>query len=274
MKKITLRTIAVLLVTAASITGTSAFAMGKTDKADGDKIIKVASHTPPMTDMLELVREDLAAEGYELEIVKVSDNVQANVALHNKEVDANFFQHALFMGMYNEKNNANLVSLQPVYNAIVAFYGRNIKSIEDIKEGATVAIPSDPTNQSRALRLLAAYKMISLKDPSSYKVSLEDIKDNPKNLQFESISLLNLNEAYKEKDLVFNYPTYIAKIGLKPQTDGIMIEDEDTTFAIMVATRQDNMDSPKMAALKKVMTNEKIQKFIKENLKGHATQAF
>lgn len=237
--------------------------------------LKVASHTAPMTDMLELIKEDLEAEGYLLEIVKVSDNVQANVALHNKEVDANFFQHKLFMEMFNEGNDANLVQVQPVYDAVVAFYGKDMKSIDDLKDGADVAIPSDPTNMTRALRLLAEHKIITLKEPESYAVTVEDIAENPKNLVFSSIALLNLNEAYNEKDLIFNYPAYATKIGLSPEKDGLITEQTgDLTFAVSLVAREDNKDSEAIMALKKVMTGDKIKEFIQTKLENVARQAF
>ena len=202
--------------------------------------VKVASHTAPMTDMLEMIKDDLQKEGYNLEIVKVSDNVQANVALNNKEVDAN-----------------------------------NIKDIKELKDGADVAIPSDPTNLARALRLLDKNKVITLKDPNSYTVTTADIKENPKNLKFTEVALLNLNEAYNEKDLVFNYPTYIAKLGLTPLKDGVLVEDQnDSTFAVSLVAREDNKDSDAVKAVKKALASEKIKNFINEKLKGHATPAF
>ena len=227
--------------------------------------VKVASHTAPMTDMLEMIKDDLQKEGYNLEIVKVSDNVQANVALNNKEVDANFFQHKPFMEQFNQKNGAHLVAVQPIYNATVAFYSKNIKDIKELKDGADVAIPSDPTNLARALRLLDKNKVITLKDPNSYTVTTADIKEN----------LLNLNEAYNEKDLVFNYPTYIAKLGLTPLKDGVLVEDQnDSTFAVSLVAREDNKDSDAVKAVKKALASEKIKNFINEKLKGHATPAF
>lgn len=238
-------------------------------------VVKVASHTAPMTDMLELVKEDLAKEGYTLEIVKVSDNVQANVALKNKEVDANFFQHKLFMEMFNKGNNANLVQVQPIYDAVVAFYSKDIKNISELKDGADVAIPSDPTNMTRALRLLAEHKVITLKDPTSFSVTLEDIAENPKNLVFSTISLLNLNEAYKEKDLVFNYPAYITKIGLSPEKDGLITEKTgDLTFAVSLVAREDNKDSDGVKAVKKALTSDKIKEFINTKLANVAKVAF
>lgn len=249
----------------------------KTDSSENTELetIKVASHTNPMVDMLELVREDLEEKGYELEIVSVSDNVQANIALNNKEVDANFFQHEPFMEQFNKGNDGELVKVTPVYNALVAFYSKDYDDIKDIKENAVVAIPNDPTNKARALRLLSKGGLIELKNENSYEVDLEDIKDNPLNLEFKEWGLLNLNEAYQESDLTFNYPTYIEALELTPEEDGLILESEtDQVFAITVAARKDNIDSEKIKALKEVMTGDKIREFIETNLKGHAKVAF
>jgi len=202
--------------------------------------------------MLELVKEDLQKEGYTLEIVKVSDNVQANVALANKEVDANFFQHEPFMKQYNEKNKTNLVAVAKVYNSIPAFYSKTVKNIKDLKDGADVAIPSDASNLARALRLLAHGGLITLNDPNSYNVTVKDIKDNPKHLKFTEVGLLNLSDAYAEKDLIFNYPSYIAKLNLTPMKDGLLLEDKgDFTYAGVLVAREDNKDDAKIQAVKK-----------------------
>ena len=237
--------------------------------------VKVASHTSPMTDMLELIKEDLKKDGYNLEIVKVSDNVQANVALNNKEVDANFFQHRPFMEQFNQKNNAHLVAIQPIYNATVSFYSKTLKDIKDLKDGADVAIPSDASNMARALRLLAHGGLITLNDPNSYNVTVKDIKDNPKHLKFTEVGLLNLSDAYAEKDLVFNYPTYIAKLNLTPMKDGLLMEDKaDFTYAGVLAAREDNKDDAKIQAVKKALTSQKVKDFLQKNYDGKATAAF
>ncbi|WP_218661877.1 MetQ/NlpA family ABC transporter substrate-binding protein [Streptococcus dysgalactiae] len=238
-------------------------------------VVKVAAHTSPMTDMLEAVKDNLAKQGYKLEVVTVTDNIQANVALKNKEVDANFFQHKPFMEMFNKGNDANLVQVQPIYDAIVAFYGKDLKDIKDLKEGADVAIPNDPTNMTRALRLLAEHKVISLQDPNSMSVTIEDITENPKNLIFSPVSLLNLNEAYKEKDMIFNYPTYIAKLNLTPEKDGVLVEEgNDHFFAVSLVAREDNKDSKAVKAVQQALTSKEIKTFIEDKLNGHAKVAF
>lgn len=274
MKKI----LALLLVFSALLVGCAGNTKKETKMEETKKemeVIKVAAHTNPMTTMLKLIEPDLKEKGYKLELVSVTDNVQANVALNSKEVDANFFQHEPFMAQFNDKNKANLVKVTPVYNALVAFYSKTAKSLDELKDGAVVAIPNDPTNKARALRLLASSKLIELKDPNSYKVTVEDVVKNPKNLQFKEWGLLNLNEAYQESDLTFNYPTYIEALKLKPLENGLILEPEaDKTFAIIIAAREDNKDSEKIKVLKELMNDEKIKNFIDQKLKGHARIAF
>ena len=274
MKKV-LSIVASLLALVLVLTACSSKTSDKKEEKKEDKTIKVAAHVPPFTDMLELVKEDLQKEGYTLEIVKVSDNVQANVALANKEIDANFFQHEPFMKQYNEKNKTNLVAVAKVYNSIPAFYSKDIKNIKDLKDGADVAIPSDASNLARALRLLAHGGLITLNDPNSYNVTVKDIKDNPKHLKFTEVSLLNLSDAYAEKDLVFNYPTYIAKLNLTPMKDGLLMEDKaDFTYAGVLAAREDNKDDAKIQAVKKALTSQKVKDFLQKNYDGKATAAF
>ena len=274
MKKL-LSIIASLLALVLVLTACSSKTSEKKEEKKENKTIKVAAHISPMTDMLELIKEDLQKEGYTLEIVKVSDNVQANVALANKEIDANFFQHEPFMKQYNEKNKTNLVAVQRVYNSIPAFYSKDIKNIKDLKDGADVAIPSDASNMARALRLLAHGGLITLNDPNSYNVTVKDIKDNPKHLKFTEVGLLNLSDAYAEKDLIFNYPSYIAKLKLTPMKDGLLLEDKDDfTYAGVLVAREDNKDDAKVQAVKKALTSEKIKNFLEKDYNGKAIVAF
>lgn len=245
------------------------------DQASDDMTITVASHTDPMTTILDLIKDDLELEGYTLEVMQVSDNVQANVALQNKEADANFFQHEPFMMQFNEGNGANLVKATPVYNALVSFYSKDYTSLDQVEDGAIVAIPNDSTNRTRALRLLATSNLITLDNPESYDLGVENIVDNPKNLEFKEWGLLNLNEAYQESNLTFNYPTYIQALDLKPEEDGLLLEPQaDQTYAITVAARQDNIDSKKIESLVKHITSDEVKTFINEKLDGHAKPAF
>lgn len=258
--------------TEASSTASSSESVTETASSE-DTVIKVASHTTPMTDIVEIAAS-VVEEPYTIELVEVSDNIQYNEAVFNDEADANFAQHEPFMQVFNEERGADLVAIQPIYNAVVGFYAPEYETIDDIEDGAEVAIPSDATNEARALHILDAQGLIDVPDETF--VTVDDITSNTKNLTFTSVDLLNLNAAYQDGvDLVFNYPTYIAEIDLTP-ADAIFLEEDDTNrFAVQLVTREGNADSEKIQALQKAFTSQEVYDFLEElAAKGHLAPAF
>ncbi|MFA7745378.1 MetQ/NlpA family ABC transporter substrate-binding protein [Salinicoccus roseus] len=238
-------------------------------------VVQVASHLPPMTDVVEIAG-DVIEDPYEIELVEVSDNIQYNEALLNEEVDANFAQHEPFMEIFNEERDGNLVALQPVYNAIVGFYSPVYDSIDELEDGAEVAIPSDATNEARALMILDQQGIITLASDAEHTATVEDIEENPKNLEFTHIDLLNLTGAYEDGvPLVFNYPTYISSIDLTPEDAVLLEEDEDYTFAIQLVAREDNQDSEEIQAIEEAFTSQEVHDFLMElSEEGHLEPAF
>lgn len=238
-----------------------------------DTVIKVASHTTPMTDIVELAAE-VVEEPYTIELVEVSDNIQYNEAVLNDEADASFAQHEPFMEVFNEERNGDLVAIQPIYNAVVGFYVPEYESIEDIEDGAEVAIPSDMTNEARALHILDAQGLIDVPDETF--VTVDDITENDKNLNFTHVDLLNLNASYQDGvDLVFNYPTYISEIGLTPEEALFLEEDDSNRFALQIVTREGNADSEKIQALKAAFTSQEVYDYLEElAASGHLEPAF
>ncbi len=238
-----------------------------------DTVIKVASHTTPMTDIVELAAE-VVEEPYTIELVEVSDNIQYNEAVLNDEADASFAQHEPFMEVFNEERNGDLVAIQPIYNAVVGFYAPEYESIEDIEDGAEVAIPSDMTNEARALHILDAQGLIDVPDETF--VTVDDITENDKNLNFTHVDLLNLNASYQDGvDLVFNYPTYISEIGLTPEEALFLEEDDSNRFALQIVTREGNADSEKIQALKAAFTSQEVYDYLEElAASGHLEPVF
>ena len=247
------------------------------DVAEQEEIvIKVASHLPPMTDIVELAGE-VIAEPYKVELVEVSDNIQYNEAVLHEEADANFAQHAPFMEQFNAERDGNLVALQTIYNPVVGFYSPVYDSIEEIEDGIEVAIPSDGTNEARALLILDHYGLLTV-DPEvgASEVTVDDITENPNNFTFTHIDLLNLTSAYEDGvPLVFNYPTYIDRIDLTTD-DALMLEDDDMyTFALQVIAREDNQDSPEIQALLEAFTSQEVHDYLTELAEiGHLEPAF
>lgn len=225
----------------------------------------VASHLPPMTDIVEIAA-DVIEEPYSIELLEVTDNVQYNDAVQYKEAYASFAQHEPFMEQYNEANDGNLVALQTIYDPIVGYYSPVYNSIDEIEEGAEVAIPSDKSNETRALLTLAEQDLIELDESvAAIDVTLDDITSNPLNLEFTSIDLLNLTAAYEDGvELVFNLPTYIASIGLTPDDALFLESEENTLFALIVAVHGDNADNEATQALVEAFTSQEVYDFLTE----------
>ncbi|MDO7864345.1 MetQ/NlpA family ABC transporter substrate-binding protein [Brochothrix thermosphacta] len=245
-----------------------------TDKED--KVIKVSSHMTPMTDVVEKAGEAIKKDGYTIELVQVNDNIQYNEILKNKEVDANFAQHEPYMQKFNSEKDANLVAIQKIYNAKVGFYSKSYKNIADIPKGSKVAIPNDVSNEGRALAILADQGLIKLKDGVGFNGTIKDVTENKKDLQWLQVDLLNLSSAYDEDNvaLVYNYPTYIAKLNLTPK-DALFLEKKvDDRFAISLVAREDNKDSAKIKALKKAMTSKEVRDFLEKEHSATLVPAF
>ena len=245
------------------------------ESAEEDTEITVVAQTTPMTDIVEIAAQAIE-EPYTVKLIEVADNIQYNEAVFNDEADANFAQHEPFMEQFNAESDADLVAMEQIYNAIVGFYSPVYDSIDELEDGAEVAIPSDPTNEARALMILDNADIITLADDVTYKASVDDIEDNPKDLNFTHVDLLNLSSSYEDGiPLVFNYPTYIEPLGLTP-SDAVLLEDDDeNTFAIRVVAREGNEDSDKIKALNEAFTSEEVYDFLNELAeKGHLEPAF
>lgn len=252
-------------------TGTTAPAAAETTAS---MTLKVASLIPPMTDILELIKPQLKEEGIELEVVVLSDNVQPNDALANKEVDANFFQHVPWMEQYNESKNAELVPVQPVYHAVYGAYSKRYKSIEELPDGATIAIANDPSNLGRSLDMLDKAGVIKLQEGVGIQATQADIVENSHNYKFEEVDLLMLARMLDDADLVLMTPAYASPLGLTPKKDALLTETVDSAFAITLVARADNQNSEPIQKLAKAISSPEVKRFLEENYDEIALPAF
>lgn len=234
-------------------------------QAEEPTTLTVASTMPPMTDIVEIAAENIE-EPYEIELMEITDNVQYNETVQHGEAYASFAQHEPFMEQYNEANDGDLVALQTIYDPIVGFYSPVYDSIEEIEEGTEVAIPSDASNETRALLVLEEQDLIEIdEDVEAMDVTLDDITENPLNLEFIPIDLLSLAAAYEDGiPLVFNLPTYMANIDLTPD-DALFLESPDNTlFALIVAVREDNVNNEATDALIDAFTSQEVYDYLTE----------
>ncbi|WP_313891323.1 MetQ/NlpA family ABC transporter substrate-binding protein [Psychrobacillus sp.] len=243
-------------------------------KNDKEVTLKVASLIPPMTEILELIKPKLAEEGINLDIVVLSDNVQPNSALAAKEVDANFFQHVPYMKQFNSNNKAELVPIVPIYFANYGVYSKEFNAIDDLPEGAVIAIANDVSNIDRSLALLAQHNVITLQEKTGAYYTQADVVDNPKNFRFEEVDLLMLARMYDEADAVIITPAYAAPLGLTPKSDALLTEGAENDFAITLVARKDNAESEAIQKLAEAMTSPEVREFLEKNYDETAIPAF
>lgn len=236
--------------------------------------LKVGTLIPPMTDILDIVKPLMKEEGVNLEIVVLGDNVQPNNALAHEEIDVNFFQHVPYMEEYNEKNNTELVPVQPIYHAVYGAYSKKFKEIENLPDGATIAIANDPTNIGRSLDMLHDHGLITLKEGVGIKATQADIVENSHNYKFVEVDLLMLARMMDDADLVVMTPAYAAPLGLTPNKDALLTEGMESAFAITLVARKDNADSEVIQLLAEKMTGPQVKKFLEEEYADTALPAF
>ena len=247
------------------LAGCSAPDTGESDAVeDAPVVLKVAAVTAPMTDVVEAAGEAIE-DGYEIELVEVSDYITANTIVNDGDAYANFSQHEPYMQEFNAANDGTLVAVQPVYNFVIAFYSKTLDDIADLPDGATVAVPNDASNLGRALKLLDAEGVITLDaEVDPYAATIDDIAENPKNIEFLEVPIASLNAAYEEADLVFQWPSHISALGLNPQDDGLITELDDR-FALYFAVREEDATSAETEALKKAFSSDQVREVIESN---------
>ncbi|GAB6929210.1 MetQ/NlpA family ABC transporter substrate-binding protein [Paenibacillus sp. JCM 10914] len=244
------------------------------NESNQEVTLKVATLIPPMTEVLDLVKPVLKEQGIDLEILVLSDNVQPNNALANKEVDANFFQHVPYMEEYNENNGSELVPVTPIYNAMFGAYSKGYDKIEELPEGATIAIPNDPSNIGRSLVMFEKNGLIKLKEGVGIKATQTDIVENLHNYKFTEVDLLMLARTLDDVDMVAMTPAYAKPLGLTPKNDALVTEGKDSDFTITLVARKDNVDSEPIQKLAEAMTSPEVKKFFEDNYSEIAVPAF
>ena len=239
-------------------------------------VLKIAATPVPHAEILNFVKPRLQAEGIELQIREFSDYVQPNMAVADKQLDANFFQHQPYLDSFNKDRKTDLVVVPngKVHVEPFGAYSSKIKDIKDLKDGATVAIPNDPSNGGRALILLAKQGLIGLKDPASLTPTPLDVVKNPKKLKFRELEAPLLPRALADVDLALINTNYAIEARLNPTKDALFIEDADSPYTNIVAARADRAQGQDIAKLMNALHSPEVRQFILEKYKGAVVPAF
>ena len=234
--------------------------------------MKVAASPTPHAEILEQVKPILAEQGIDLVITEYGDYVVPNTAVDEGDEDANYFQHTPYLEQFNEENGTDLVSAGKIHYEPMGVYAGKTTSLEDLPDGATIAVPNDATNEARALQLLAAQGLIEIDPDAGLNATPNDITSNPKNLEFTELDASMIPNTIDEFDLNVINSNYALQAGLNPAEDALASEDADSdaaqTYANIIAVKAGHENDPAIVALVDALHSDEIQEFINTTYQG------
>lgn len=244
------------------------------------KTIKVGASVTPHAEILAVAKEVLAKENINLEIVEFTDYVQPNTAVESGDLDANYFQHQPYLTSFNADNGTHLVSVASIHYEPFGIYAGKTDSVANLKDGATISLPNDGSNETRALLLLQQEGVITLKDGinASSNATVRDIATNPLNIKFVEMEAAQLALALEDVDLAVINGNYAIQAGLNASTDALAVEDASgdaaQTYSNILVVKEGNENDPAILALVKALQSNEVRKFIEDTYDGAVVPIF
>lgn len=235
--------------------------------------LKVGVSPVPHAEILGAVKDKLAKEGVNVEIIEFTDYVQPNLALNDKNLDANYFQHKPYLDEFARSRNLKLVSAGAIHLEPMSVFSKKIKDLKDLPDGARVAIPNDPTNGGRALLVLQSAGLIKLRDGALITATPQDITENKKNLQFSELEAPQLPRSLEDADISVININFALEAKLNPK-DAIFTESSDSPYANIVAVREGDETRPEIKKLIEALTSQESKDFIEKKYNGAIKAAF
>lgn len=262
-----------------SATSSSAATSGAatSSSASSGTVITVGASPSPHAEILKAVEDEIKAAGYELKVVEYNDYVQPNVALSEGDLDANYFQHKPYLDNYNQENGTDLVSAAAIHFEPMGIYAGKSSDIKNVPDGAKIAVPSDATNEARALLLLQDQGVLKLKDGVGLEATKNDIAENPHNVEFVEVEAASVPRTLQDADFGVINGNYALSAGLDTTatlaSEGAGSEAAKT-YANIVAVRKGEDQTDKTKALVKALTSDTAKKFIENQYKGSVIPVF
>ncbi len=265
--------------TAASVLGASQDSEAATsaDAASENTVLTVGASITPHSEILEFVAPILAEQGITLEIVQIEDSITPNTGVIDGSLDANYFQHVPYLEQFNLENGSDLVSVGAVHYEPFGIYAGRTTDLNDLPEGAIVAVPNNVTNEARALLLLEQEGIIDLDEDAGINATVADIIDNPLDIEFVELAPEQLVASLPDVDIAIINGNYAIEGGLDVN-DALAVEANDglaaQTYGNIVATSPEHANDPAIIALVEVLQGPEVAQFIEENYNGAVVPLF
>ncbi|MET7932824.1 MetQ/NlpA family ABC transporter substrate-binding protein [Streptomyces sp. NPDC005322] len=270
----TTKTVTTVLAAGALALGAAACGPGSSGSKDGALV--VAASPVPHAEILTYVKDHLAKKaGLKLEVKEFTDYNTPNLSTQDGSVGANYFQNQPFLDDFNKKKGTDIVPVVTVHLEPLGLYSHKVKKADDLKKGATVAVPSDTVNEARALKLLDANGVIKLKGGVGNEATPKDIAANPKGLKFKELEAAQLPRSLDDVDAAVINGNYAIESDLKPAKDALVLESpENNPYGNFLAVKKGNEDDPRVKKLAKLLTSPQVKKFIKDKYAGSVLPSF
>ncbi|WP_329444204.1 MetQ/NlpA family ABC transporter substrate-binding protein [Streptomyces canus] len=273
---------AIKLTTAVLAAGALTFGLsacgssGSDSASDTSGPLVVAASPTPHAEILNYVKENLAKKaGLGLEVKEFTDYVTPNTATEDGSVGANYFQNQPYLDDFNKKRGTHIVPVVTVHLEPLGLYSHKVKSADALRSGATVAVPNDSVNEARALKLLDANGIITLKDGVGNEATPSDIAKNPKNLTFKELEAAQTPRSLDDVDAAVVNGNYAIEADLKPATDALVLESaKNNPYGNFLAVKDGNEDDPRVKKLAKLLTSAEVKKFIEDKYAGSVLASF
>ncbi len=243
---------------------------------DTSKPLVVGASPVPHAEILNFIKDNLAEKaGLKLEVKEFTDYVLPNTALVDKQLDANYFQTPAYLADQEKARKFKATSIVGVHIEPLGLYSRDVKDLAAVPNGAQVAIPNDATNEARALRLLAANNLITLKEDAGETATIRDIESNPKNLEFAEVEAAQTPRALDDADLAVINGNYALEADLTPATDALALEQaENNPNANLLVTLPEEQNDPRVKKLAQLLTSPEVKQFIESKYRGAVLPTF
>ncbi|MBC7271631.1 MAG: MetQ/NlpA family ABC transporter substrate-binding protein [Streptomyces sp.] len=267
---------AAVLAAGALTLGLTACGSEQDAASDTSGPLVVAATPVPHAEVLNYVKDNLAEKaGLDLEVKEFTDYVTPNTATEDGSVTANYFQTEPYLEDFNQKNGTHLVSVASVHLEPLGLYSEKTDKTDGLKDGATIAVPNDTVTEARALQLLAANGLITLKDGAGTSATTADITDNPKNLKFKELEAAQTPRSLKDVDAAVINGNYALEADLKPAEDALVLESpENNPNVNLLVVKEGSEDDPRVKKLADLLTSDEVRKFIEDNYDGSVIPSF
>lgn len=245
-----------------------------TAKAGSDRPLKVGVTAGPHAEVMDFVKTLAEKDGLKLQVIEFNDFIQPNEALHQGDIDLNSFQHQPYLDNVVADRRFDLVSAAKTVIFPMGIYSQKVTAYDQLKPGAIVAIPNDPTNGGRALVLLEAQKLIRLKPGLDHKASAADIIENPQRLVIKELDAAQIPRSLADMDLAAINTNYAMTAGMVPTKDSLALEDGNSPYACVIAVRANDKANPAVQKLIAIYQSEAVKQFIADHFKGSVLAAW